>query len=192
LLAISAVLILLLVAFNALRASLPLPDAPADATTVNESGAAQRRVPKGDTLAMAATPLNPATLKCVVVLRWRRCCCLRIGVRACCAAAGQQQDFRFHQPSSPTLNPERPHHPQYNRRLVRSSTLHVSKPTWWLESRFHFSFADYYSRQRMGFGALRVVNDDLVKGNAGFGTHPHQDAEIFSYVSVWGWCGWGG
>jgi hypothetical protein len=45
----------------------------------------------------------------------------------------------------------------------------VSKPTWWLESRFHFSFADYWNDKRMSFGALRVVNDDIVQGKAGFG-----------------------
>eukprot|EP00877_Chromochloris_zofingiensis_P003934 jgi/Chrzof1/13541/Cz08g01120.t1 len=67
-------------------------------------------------------------------------------------------------------------------RLIPQSSLHVSKPTWWLESRFHFSFADYWNRKRMNFGALRVVNDDLVKGRSGFGTHPHRDAEIFSYI----------
>jgi redox-sensitive bicupin YhaK (pirin superfamily) len=63
-----------------------------------------------------------------------------------------------------------------------AASLHVSKPTWWLESRFHFSFADYWDPQRMNFGALRVVNDDYVQPKAGFGTHPHRDAEIFSYV----------
>lgn len=50
-----------------------------------------------------------------------------------------------------------------------AETLHVSKPVWWLESRMHFSFADYYDPSRMHFGALRVVNDDLVQANAGFG-----------------------
>jgi len=58
----------------------------------------------------------------------------------------------------------------------------VSKPTWWLESRFHFSFAGWHDPDRMNFGALRVVNDDLVKGKAGFGRHPHRDFEIFSYI----------
>jgi quercetin 2,3-dioxygenase len=49
--------------------------------------------------------------------------------------------------------------------------LHLSKPTWWLESLFHFSFADWYTtdKSRHNFGALRVVNDDLVKPRAGFG-----------------------
>lgn len=53
--------------------------------------------------------------------------------------------------------------------LLSAGSLHVSKPTWWLESRFHFSFADYWDQARMHFGALRVVNDDLVKARAGFG-----------------------
>ncbi|GLC38466.1 hypothetical protein PLESTB_001728900 [Pleodorina starrii] len=65
---------------------------------------------------------------------------------------------------------------------VPHSSLHVSKPTWWLESRFHFSFADYWDPARENFGVLRVLNDDLVKAGAGFGAHPHRDAEIFSYV----------
>ncbi|KAF6258903.1 RmlC-like cupin [Scenedesmus sp. NREL 46B-D3] len=67
-------------------------------------------------------------------------------------------------------------------RLVPAASLHVSKPTWWLESRFHFSFADYWDPERMHFGALRVMNDDLVKPRAGFGRHPHRHAEIFSYI----------
>lgn len=67
-------------------------------------------------------------------------------------------------------------------RKIPKEALHVSKPTWWLESRFHFSFADYYNPENMSFGPLRVLNDDLVKANSGFGRHPHRDAEIFSYV----------
>ncbi len=47
---------------------------------------------------------------------------------------------------------------------------------------FHFSFADYYDSKNMNFGVLRVVNDDNVKPHSGFGTHPHRDMEIFSYV----------
>ncbi len=47
---------------------------------------------------------------------------------------------------------------------------------------FHFSFANYYDPNNMNFGVLRVLNDDSVKPNGGFGTHPHQNMEIFSYV----------
>lgn len=63
-----------------------------------------------------------------------------------------------------------------------ADSLYVSKPTRWLESRFHFSFAEYYDPARSEFGVLRVINDDLVKSKEGFGTHPHRDMEIFSYV----------
>ena len=52
----------------------------------------------------------------------------------------------------------------------------------WLDSRFHFSFAEYYNPDNIRFGILRVVNDDLVRPNTGFDTHPHQDMEIISYV----------
>ena len=51
----------------------------------------------------------------------------------------------------------------------------------WLDSRFHFSFAEYHNPDNMQFGVLRVLNDDLVRPQTGFGTHPHQDMEIVSY-----------
>jgi redox-sensitive bicupin YhaK (pirin superfamily) len=50
----------------------------------------------------------------------------------------------------------------------------------WLRTYHTFSFADYFNPQRMHFGMLRVVNDDIVEGNQGFGTHPHKDMEIIS------------
>ena len=52
----------------------------------------------------------------------------------------------------------------------------------WLNARHHFSFSNYRDRNRMGWGSLRVWNDDEIAGNAGFPTHPHADMEIITYV----------
>lgn len=52
----------------------------------------------------------------------------------------------------------------------------------WLNSIFHFSFAEYYNPKNIHFGQLRVINDDLVAPGTGFNLHPHKEMEIVSYV----------
>jgi redox-sensitive bicupin YhaK (pirin superfamily) len=52
----------------------------------------------------------------------------------------------------------------------------------WLKARHHFSFANYYDPQKMGWGPIRVWNDDEIAPNSGFPPHPHADMEIVTYV----------
>ncbi len=52
----------------------------------------------------------------------------------------------------------------------------------WLDTRWHFSFDHYYDPLNLNWGALRVFNDDVIRAGQGFGSHPHRDMEIVTYV----------
>ncbi|MFY0741273.1 pirin family protein [Solibacillus silvestris] len=62
------------------------------------------------------------------------------------------------------------------------STKRFTAKNEWQETHFSFSFGPYYDEENIQFGPLRVLNDDIVKPNKGFGIHPHRDAEIVSIV----------
>lgn len=67
-------------------------------------------------------------------------------------------------------------------KIYRASERGQTK-TEWLESAHTFSFGNYYDASKMGFGPLRVINDDIIAPGGGFSTHPHDNMEIISIVS---------
>lgn len=64
--------------------------------------------------------------------------------------------------------------------ILHKSNQRGSANYGWLSAKYSFSFANYYNPQKVNFGALRVLNDDIIEGGTGFGTHPHDNMEIIT------------
>jgi quercetin 2,3-dioxygenase len=66
------------------------------------------------------------------------------------------------------------------KKIIYTAQSRGSANHGWLRSHFYFSFSEYYNPSRIHFGALRVINDDIIQPEMGFGTHPHENMEIIT------------
>ncbi len=66
------------------------------------------------------------------------------------------------------------------RKIIQRANERGTADYGWLKANYSFSFANYYNPQQVSFGALRVLNDDIIAGGMGFGEHPHDNMEIIS------------
>ncbi|MEX1187963.1 MAG: pirin family protein [Bacteroidia bacterium] len=103
---------------------------------------------------------------------------LAIGALVGANSADAKQDVRDLQTGFNHLPPIKPDYME-NTVIHRAATRGHANHGW-LNSHHTFSFSQYYNPERMSFGVLRVLNDDVIDGGTGFGTHPHNNMEIIS------------